>query len=290
MCIKLLAFLFISLPVFGKIQVVATLPELAWAAKALGGDDVEVISLLSGKEDPHYVDASPAFVFKVAKADLVVFNGMQLESGWLPKVLQMSGNSKVQPGEKGLCNASMKVEKLEVATNYDRSKGDIHPMGNPHYTLSPKRMIQAGAQIRECLEKAGKKNYKKSFGQYKEKLQKLYKQQKERLKKLQDKKFMVYHREFSYFLRDFELNSVGSLEEVPGVLPSAAFLSKTAAKAKKEKVFLALASSVSPKKYMEKFKELSGVDFVMLDIHAGRGDDYASFFNQVVDEIVKNAK
>lgn len=276
-----------------KLKVVTTLPELAWLAQEIMGDEAQTQSLLSGVEDPHYIDASPAFVFKVAKADLVIFNGLELEVGWLPKVLQMSGHSQIQPGEKGHCDASSKIEKLEQIQNYDRSKGDIHPMGNPHYTLSAKRMAQAAESIFACLSnlrpELAKKNASK-FLKLQEKLNRLHLKSSQKLAGLKDKKFMVYHREFSYFLHDHGLRSIGSLEEVPGVLPSALYLSKTATKAREEKVSAVLASSVAPKKYLARFRELSKINPIALNLHPQPNTDYVSFYEQMVDEVFKNAQ
>lgn len=284
-------FLFTSIAnAADKLKVVATLPELAWAAEKIGGDSVEVISLLSGTEDPHFVDASPAFVFKAAKADVLLLNGLELEAGWLPKVLQMSGRAVIQRGEKGYCDASEKVAKLEVAQNYDRSKGDIHPGGNPHYTLSIVSMIQAGEKIKQCLEKAKGLDLSANFKAFKSSLEALHKEQSAALAGLKGKEFLVYHREFTYFFRDYGLVNAGSLEEVPGVLPSAAYLSRTAQAAKKSKAALVLASSVSPRKYLEKFQELSGIPFLTLQIHSMSGQDYLEFQRKLGKEISAHAK
>lgn len=287
---KLLTLFFMAIPAVAKINVTATLPEFAWAAKEIGGDQVAVQSFLAGTEDPHYMDASPAFVFKAAKADVLILNGMELESGWLPKILQMSGNAKIQRGEEGYCDASEKVKKLEEVKNYDRSQGDIHPQGNPHYTLSAKAMIAVGEKIKSCLKAAGAKKLDEAFSAYKKNMQALYEKQKSKLEPLKDKKFMVYHREFSYFLNDYGLKSLGSLEEVPGVLPSAGYLANTAAAAKKNEVALVLASSIAPQKYLEKFKELSGVGYLAAQIHPLGEQDYGEFFNKLVNEIVAHGK
>lgn len=289
--------IFISITLFlvsfsakATINVVATLPELAWVANEIGKEQVKTISLLNGAEDPHYVDASPSFVFKVSKADVFIFNGLDLETGWLPKVMQMSGNAKVQRGESGLCNASEKVAALEKVANYDRSQGDIHPNGNPHYTISPKAMIKVGEQIKGCLEKASGKKFDKNFNSFKSKMEKLSKEMAKTLAPLKGKNFMVYHREFSYFFSEFGLVNAGSLEEVPGVLPSASYLVKVAKKAKENNALLALASSVSPKSYLKKFKEISGIDFLMLQLHSAPEEDYVKFANKLAEKISERAK
>ena len=118
-----------------------------------GREKVQVVSLLEGNEDPHYVDAMPNWISKVSNADVFCFVGMDLEIGWaLPKVLSKSGNAKVQSGGKGHCNAGASVKALEVPYGkIDRSMGDVHSGGNPHYHLGPTYYLQAADGIFSVL-------------------------------------------------------------------------------------------------------------------------------------------
>jgi len=126
-----------------EVRVVATLGDLGAAAREVGGPHVEVTTLAAPQEDPHFVDAKPSFVGEVARADLLVINGMSLEIGWLPTLLDNSRNGKVQQGEPGYFDASTVVERKEVPeTEISRSMGDVHPEGNPHYTFDPRQMAR----------------------------------------------------------------------------------------------------------------------------------------------------
>src|SRR5690606_29641281 len=127
-------------------------PELAWLVKQVGDEYVEAVPLLEGTENPHYVDAVPKFIAEVAGADMVVLVGLDLEVGWLPKVLSRSGNAKVQPGGKGYVEAGSAVTVLDVPQGkVDRSMGDVHPSGNPHFWLSPGALAQAAAPVTNTL-------------------------------------------------------------------------------------------------------------------------------------------
>ena len=129
-------FLFLSSIALAKIKVVATLPDVAEVVRAIGGTEVDVNTLLSGSEDPHYADARPDYILKVSRADVVCAIGLDLEIGWLPKVLDKSGNAKVQSGGTGFCELGHTVKPLEVPTGViDRSLGDVHPHGNPHFKI-----------------------------------------------------------------------------------------------------------------------------------------------------------
>lgn len=260
--------------------VVTTLPEFAWVVKELTSK-VDVDSYLEGTEDPHFVDASPSFIFKAAKADLVIFNGMELEVGWLPKVVQMSGNAKVQPGGKGYCNASSFVSKIEALDKYDRSMGDVHPQGNPHYTLSILRMKEVARGISDCLEKIGVK-VGKNLEKLNNKFQKTYDEIKVKLK---PGTFYVYHREFNYLAGDYGYVFKQSLEKVPGVLPSANYLVKMAKQSKKDKPQSVLAGATAPKKILQKFQELSGIKYKMLNLHPKKDQDYIEFIQKFMMEL-----
>ncbi|HWU42342.1 MAG TPA: zinc ABC transporter substrate-binding protein, partial [Bdellovibrio sp.] len=125
--IFLMALLCSSSLSFAKIKVVATLPDIAEVVRAIGKDEVDVSTLLSGSEDPHYSDARPDYIVKVRRADVVCAIGLDLEIGWLPKVLDKAANAKVQPGGDGFCELGRSVKPLEVPTGViDRSLGDIH--------------------------------------------------------------------------------------------------------------------------------------------------------------------
>lgn len=267
------------------MKVVTTLPEFAWVINELA-PKVETLSLLEGTEDPHFVDATPSFIFKVAKADLLIFNGMELEIGWFPKVVQMSGNSKVQVGSKGYCNASSEVKKIEVLKNFDRSMGDVHPQGNPHYTISLARMKEVAQAIAKCLVKNGadQKTVTANLKTLSDKLEAMFQELK---KKIKPKTFYVYHREFNYLGQDFGFVFKQSLEKVPGVLPSANYLVKMAQKAKKDKPVRVLAASTAPKRILQKYQEMSGITYQMLNLHPKRGEDYIQFIEKLMLKIGK---
>lgn len=273
--------------------IVTTLPELKWLVDELTVDqsNIKSISLLSGNEDPHFVDATPGFIFKVSKADLVVANGLQLEIGWLPKVIQMASNSNVQFNSIGYCDSSSYVTKKQVLKNFDRSMGDVHPMGNPHYSLSLLQMKNAAKKIKECLmslssldQKLLQKNYLLLVNQFDQNID----QFRTKLKKLKDIKMMTYHREFVYYFSDFQIETVGTLEKVPGILPSGSHLFKVAGLAKKRSVELVLASATNPKKYLKKFKELTDIPFVQLPLHmTTKFKNYWDFQNYISNQILK---
>lgn len=135
-----------------RLRVVATTPDLADLARQVGGDAVEVTSLAKGPQDVHFVEPRPSFVKELHGADLLIRVGMELESGWLPTLLDAARNPRIQAGAAGSLDASTAIVPREVPQGrVDRSMGDVHPFGNPHYLPDPLNGLRVAGAIRERL-------------------------------------------------------------------------------------------------------------------------------------------
>src|SRR5438046_4281900 len=120
-----------------KLNVVATLPDFGSLARAIGGDKIDIVVLAKATEDPHFVDARPSFVVSLRNADVLIYGGAELEIGWLPPLLQNARNPKIEVGKPGRIQASEGVRLMNVPTNVTRAAGDVHELGNPHFTVDP---------------------------------------------------------------------------------------------------------------------------------------------------------
>ena len=134
------------------LQVCATVPDLGSLVQAVGGDQVSVIVFAKGKEDPHFVEAKPSFIKALSQADLYVQIGMELEIAWASVLLQNARNGRILPGKSGFIDASRVIAPLEIPTGpVDRSMGDVHPGGNPHYLLDPLNGLRVARLIKDRL-------------------------------------------------------------------------------------------------------------------------------------------
>jgi zinc/manganese transport system substrate-binding protein len=258
-----------------KIRVVTTIPELAWVAKEIGGDRVEAASLLKGTENPHHVDAVPEFIRLVADADMVCLVGLGLEVGYMPPVFARSGNSKVQPGGPGYCEAGKGITPLEKPSGpVDRSMGDVHPEGNPHFWLSPIALGAGASQVAETLSrldpsqepvyKGRLADFQKKMNQLSDKVNATLAPQITRFGLRSKPQVIEYHKEFTYFFTHYGLTSLGSIEEKPGVPPSAARIAQVAQLTKNAKARLALATDYNPEAVLTKFRDLAGIPVLKL--------------------------
>src|SRR5881227_3385806 len=137
---KILLILSIVLCAFSaqaKINVVATLPDFGALAREVGGDNVEVAVLAKPTEDPHFVDARPSFVVALRSADVLIDGGAELEIGWLPPLLQNARNPKLDVGKPGRVQASQGIRLMGVPQTLTRAAGDVHALGNPHFSCDP---------------------------------------------------------------------------------------------------------------------------------------------------------
>lgn len=229
MLVRLLFLLLILLPslaLAAPLQVVATLPSLGAIAREVGGPLVQVEALASPRQDPHYVDARPSMILSLSKADLLVINGLELEIGWLPGLLRQSRNPKVQPGGAGHLDASTAVERLQVpAGPVDRSHGDIHPGGNPHYLYDPRQGARVALAVGVALGRLDPPNqatYQKNAQALAARLNALAAEQAQKLAQLPvgKRQVAVYHDSLPYLLRWLGIKQVATLEPRPGIPPS----------------------------------------------------------------------
>lgn len=282
-----------------KVKVITSLTDLAWAAKQVGGEHVDVKPLLNGTENPHYVDTVPEFIRLVADAQVVCIAGLQLEIGWMPKVLSRSGNAQVQPGGKGYCDTGRAVSVLEKPEGHvDRSMGDIHPAGNPHFWLSPKALAEGAKEIAGAFSRvdpAHTGDYQKGLAALTKQLDELQARNKAKLApiaaKFQGPFVIEYHKEFSYFDEAYGLRCMGTIEEKPGIPPSAGRIAEISLAAKSAGIKVAFAGEYAPKNVLSRFKELSGIPVLQLPTASRPGDaeigDYPKLEAAMVDRIVK---
>jgi len=134
------------------LEVCATVPDLGDITRQVGGDEVRVTTFVPALGDAHFLEARPGFIKALSKADIFVVNGLDLEVGWAPVLLQNSRNAKVLPGSHGYVDASRTIEPEQVPTTpIDRSFGDVHPYGNPHYLVDPLNGVRVADIIRDAL-------------------------------------------------------------------------------------------------------------------------------------------
>ncbi len=263
----LIAFSGFGAPAAKKLNVVATLPDLAALARDIGGDAVTVTALAKPTEDPHFVDAKPSHLVTLNRADVLIEGGAELELGWLPPLLDNARNDKIAPGAPGRIVASKGIRMLEVPATFDRSKGDVHSLGNPHFLLDPLNAKIIAAQIADHLAQvapASAETFKANLQRFDATVdQKLAEWQKQ-LQPFRGAKIVTYHKDFVYLAARFNLDIVETLEPKPGIAPSPAHLAQVISTMRAMKARVILVQPYQNRKTAETVARQTGA--VVLDI------------------------
>lgn len=222
-----------------KLAVIATTSDLGSLAKEIGGGQVDVTTLAKPTEDPHFVDAKPSFIVKLNHADAVVEGGAELEIGWLPPLLEGARNAKLDAGAPGhiACNAG--IQLLEVPGTLDRSKGDIHAAGNPHYMMDPANAKIVAQHLADSFCKLDEKNsetYRANLKRFTGQLDVRLEDWVKKLAPFKGQRVVAYHNSWPYFSERFGVKIDLFLEPKPGLPPTPAHLAEVIAKMKDEKV------------------------------------------------------
>jgi zinc/manganese transport system substrate-binding protein len=219
-----LAVLAAGPPAGAAVNVMTTTEDLADLTRQVGGDRVKVESVARGYQDPHFVEAKPSFILKLAKADLLVVVGRELEIGWLPPLIQQSRNAKVQPGADGYLDASLTAKILEIPTGQvTRAMGDVHPLGNPHYHLDPgngRRIAKAIADKLSRMAPADAPYFASRYADFDRRLAEAEKGWDAMMAPYKGLKVVTYHRSWPNFVDRFGLEVIGYVEPRPGIPPS----------------------------------------------------------------------
>jgi len=212
-----------------KLNVVVTTPDFAAIASAIGGDETSVTTLAKPTEDPHFVDAKPSFIVKLNRADALIEGGADLEIGWLPALLDQSRNTKLASGAPGRIACNQGIELLEVPAALDRSKGDIHAAGNPHYLTDPANARIVAQHIADGFARLDPKSaavYRANLTKFTSRLDEKLAEWEKLLAPFKGQRVVAYHDSWPYFAHRFELKIDLFLEPKPGIPPTPVHLAE----------------------------------------------------------------
>jgi ABC-type Zn uptake system ZnuABC Zn-binding protein ZnuA len=255
-----------------KIRVVATITDLKSLTEAVGGSLVEVDALVRPSQNPHDIEVRPSLMVKVRHADLVVFNGLELDQ-WAEMVVQGANNPNVIPGARGRVDASRGIPVLEVPSGrVDRSMGDVHPSGNPHYTLDPGLAPIVTGNILEGLARVAPQHraaFERQRGEFLGRLDQALARWRQLLDPVKGAKVVVYHNDLVYLVHRFALVQAATVEERPGIPPAPGHLVRLIQQMKDEKVKVVAVAPWSDQKLASRVAQEAGAKLVVLNAKLG---------------------
>lgn len=218
----------LAVPGSAQLRVVTSTTDLADIAAQVGGAKAKVTHISEGYQDPHFAEAKPSFVLQLRDADVFAFVGLDLEIGWMPLLIQGARNRRVSPGGSGYLDVSQAIAVLDRATGrVDRSQGDVHALGNPHYWLDPengRRIAQLFARKFSELDARNAKTYTTNAAAFESRLAAAERAWQAQRALIKDKPIVAYHTSWKYLAEYTGMNIVGFMEPKPGVPPSPSHL------------------------------------------------------------------
>lgn len=273
-CILLLAS-----PVCAAVKVVATLPWIGSLAREIGRDNVTVTTLVKISQDPHSIEAKPSMIAAARRADIFMYNGLDLEIGYLPILMESSKNPKIRPGSVGNFDCSVFATPLEIPTSASRDNGDVHPLGNPHYHLSPVNMKRVASGMGERLARidpANADNYRSNAARFVAQVDRRSKEWQGRT--LRGRQYVAQHKFFEYLAAEYGFRIVGYLEDKPGIPPGSAHIQALIAAMARQKPAAILTTSYHDQKAPHFVTAKTGVTTKVVphDVGAGGSTDWFS--------------
>ncbi|HKS25530.1 MAG TPA: metal ABC transporter substrate-binding protein [Thermoanaerobaculia bacterium] len=273
------------------LKVVTTIQDLASLTKEVGGDRVDVTSIARGYQDPHFVEPKPSFLLLLRNADLLEVVGLELEIGWLPPLLDQSRNANIRPGTKGYLDVSHGVEILDRPTVVNRSMGDVHPLGNPHYWLDPANAVRIAIQIEQKLAElrpADAPYFAQRLNAFKIRINDANKRWMATMAPYRGAKVVTYHASWPNFVKHFGLDVVGYVEPKPGVPPSPSHTFELINLMKAQHVKAILMEPYFDAKTPQSIAERTGAKLVVLYPSVGGAKSGTDDYIQTVDTNIAN--
>jgi zinc/manganese transport system substrate-binding protein len=278
------------------VKVLACEPEWQSLTEELGGDKVQVSSATNALQDPHRIEARPGLIARTRNADLLVCTGLDLEIGWLPVLLQQSGNAKIAAGQPGHFEAGAFVPRLDVPTKLDRAEGDVHALGNPHIQQNPHNIALVAAALSKRLAQVDPANaafYQQRYSAFASRWNAAMAKWEQQAAPLRGVAIVEHHKNMEYLLNWLGMRAVGTLEAKPGVEPSAAHLGGLLQQLQQQPAKMVLRAAYQDPRASQWLSERAHIPAVLVPFTVGGDDkskDLFSLFDTTVQRLLEANK
>jgi len=276
------AALLSAFPALASIDVITTTEGLASIVREVGGEKVKVTALSRGVQDPHFVDPNPSLAVKLRNADLLVDVGLDLEIGWLPPLVTQSRNAAIQPGGPRRLTAASAISPMDLPTGpVDRSQGDIHPSGNPHFLSDPRRVLLVASAIADrlaAIDPGDAPYFRDRLAAFRGRVASAEKGWKAQLAPYAGRALIAQHQTLTYLLDWAGLRAVAYLEPKPGIPPPPSHVAGLAGVVKSAGVKGVLVENYYDRRSAEQLRDLSGVKVIVIPGDVGGTKDASDWF------------
>lgn len=282
--------------VFADLKIVTTAPDYADIAKQLGGDHVTVHSVMKGPENVHNVMAKPTEMVQLNDADLFVHSGLDTEP-WRDNLMKGARNPRIMPGRPGYVDMSENVPLKEVPSGHiDRSMGDVHAYGNPHFTLNPQiaqRMAVTLAKAMVLNDPANAELYKTNAKKFIVDMGDLVKEIKTTFAPYSGLKVVTFHRAWEYFADAVDIDVTDTIEQQVMITPSPKQVRDVIERMKAAGVKVVICETYDDDKLAQYVADQAGAKMVVLPDHVNGVEGvetYQKLFRYNVDKLMETAR
>jgi ABC-type Zn uptake system ZnuABC Zn-binding protein ZnuA len=275
-----------------QLKVVTSTTDLYDIAKSVGGNKITATHSGAGDQDPHFIEAKPSFVLQLRNADVWAFVGLDLEIGWMPLLLDGARNPKIRQGGSGYVDASTAIHVLDTPQgNVDRSMGDVHPLGNPHYWLDPengRRIARLFKAKFTQLDPANAATYDRNEKDFESRLNAAEKGWQADLATIKGKPVVAWHTSWRYFAEYNGMDIVAFMEPKPGVPPSPSHLYEVIQAVKRTGAKAIVMEPFYDRKVADLVAKQTGIKVLILPPSVGgaRGiDDYIQLMQSDMSQL-----
>jgi len=279
-----------------KLRVVATLPDLFALTRAVAGDVGAVDLIARFGQNPHDMEVRPSHMLLVRRADVLVRNGLE-EDAWIDVIVRGAANPRVLRGSPNVVEASQGIRVLKVpAGHVDRSLGDVHPLGSPHYTLDPDNAVIVTGNIAAGLARVAPEHaraFEANRAAFLDRLADAQRRWQAVLAPFRGARIVSYHDSWPYFCRAFGLVEGGVIEDRPGIPPSPQHVAALIRQMRDDRVTVILQESWYPRDTAKLIAQQTGATLLVVPQSPGavKGtEDYISHLEYLVGAIADALK
>ncbi len=275
----------------GNIRAVCSTADLAYFARVIGGDKLDIETIATPVSDLHYVEIRPSFILKLKKADIAFKVGLELDM-WMDKLIDGSQNGRLK-----VVDCSKYIEPLEVPTfKADARYGDLHRFGNPHYWLTPANVEPITRAVIEALtelDPANESYYLNNRRVFLSELENGLDSLKPSVGEITGKEVIFYHNSWPYFASFGGIVSAGFIEPFPGIPPSPSHLAKLTQLIKSRKIKAIAMEPYFDRRIPDKLAADTGAKVIVLYPSIGGrrdGESYLEWLKGNVDALAEALK
>ncbi|MDY6228568.1 MAG: zinc ABC transporter substrate-binding protein [Clostridium sp.] len=207
-----------------KLRVGVTINPLKDFAEAIGGDKVEVFSIIPDGSDAHSFDPKPKDLKDLLNTNIFIYNGLQMEE-WIDSVL-----GTIEGQDVKVVEASQGIDTITIAEEehnheeeaHDHENEEAHDHDHDHGGVDPHVWLSLGNAVIEAeniknafveVDPENKDYYEANFEKLKSDFTSLYDEYKDKFKDVTNKNFVTGHAAFAYLCKDFGLtqNSIADV-------------------------------------------------------------------------------